>query len=1058
MSGGLAPSDFASFYEEVHCKRPFDWQEELAQTVCRSGWPRYLDMPTASGKTSVMDIAVFHLAMEGRRAGRTAPLRIAFVVDRRLVVDGAYGHARRIACKINGREGEVVGRVADGLGSFSDGLPLEVARLRGGMPRDDDWALTPSQPTVIVSTVDQVGSRLLFRGYGVSDSMRPVHAGLLGTDTLILLDEAHTSRPFLDTLDQIAGMRGRLGWDGDLPFACMFMSATHGGGSGRRDVFPPAESRDALLRGDGAIRPRFEASKPARLVEAPAGRGDVAMMDAALEMAYPKKADAGALPHNIGIVVNRVDMARRMHRDLCERLRREHGEGAKAHLLIGRARPLVRDLEVGAWISGIVPGGEKACCRGKGGEGGMDPGSGHGTCRPDEDEGGGGKGEEGPVMFFVATQCIEVGVDADFDALVTQIAPLDSLRQRFGRLNRVGARPVSSAAIVATREEMSSRYVDPVYGDAVTKAWRYLVSASTGKRGRMAVDFGVENFPMHDGYEDAAAPRARSVSLMPSYVSMWAQTSPRPVPDPDPGPFLHGAGTRQADVQIVWRADVTDELLQEPLDMDMLGLTTCKPSALEAVSLPVWVARRWLARGSGGDYKQDQLCDIEGVAAPAAAATGGGKKSGARGAHGAHGGEAGRKCAVRWRGARSAETVAVTAADVQAGDTLVVPASRGGCDKYGWDEGRSEAVIDIGMEANLFHRHAFTMRLGRPYLLRKCEGNAADEIEVLSRDIADDDAEAVLAALAKISGIPAAWSKALAVPRGAGSVRLQRANAGGGVARIAGIRIDLAPDRARGLIEALYPSSSAARDIAGAEGGDSPPSTEEDGDGGDARTRAPHAAIGLADHCRGVGKMVKKFCERIGMEEGLRGDLALAGYLHDAGKAERRVQALWRGLDPDDVPDGAEETAKSIVDLSGRDRYRRYRQLARLPEKYRHECWSVRLAERHPAVNSTLRVGREQGMRSAHDGDLVLYVIGTHHGYGRPLFPPVVDEHAAGSVEWSFDGVRMVADSKHLLERLDSGWIEMWDGLYRRYGPWRLAHMEAVVRLADHRVSGGGGG
>ena len=1021
MNKSLAASDFASFYKEVHGHQPFDWQKDLADTVCSSGWPKYLDMPTASGKTSVIDIAVFHLATEGRRKGRRAPMRIAFVVDRRLVVDGALQHAKKIADRISRPSGKITRLVADSLGTLSPGRPLETVRLRGGMPQEVDWAKTPSQPTVIVSTVDQVGSRLLFRGYGVSDSMKPVHAGLLGTDTLFLLDEAHTSRPFLDTLDQISALRRERKWDRDIPFACMFMSATLGEAD-PACIFPPSSEKKRLLHEDSAMRDRLSAHKRARLVEVPAGRGTSEIINAALGMAYPKNPSPGSvLPKNIGIVVNRVNTAREIHGTIRERLH-EYDADAAAHLLTGRARPLDRDLKTKSELDRIVPGG--------------------------------GSGND-HVTFFVSTQCVEVGVDADFDALVTQIAPLDSLRQRFGRLDRIGRRRDTEAVIVATKEETSKRYVDPVYGDRIPTTWKYLKDACRGpsngpkKARRDVVDFGVDHFPVSGGWEDAIAPKPRSVTLMPQYVDMWAQTRPRPDPDPDPAVFLHGPKSMPPDVQVVWRADVTYEMLsvqEGKMDMAKAGLLTCRPSVLEAVSLPVWTARRWLGRRRAADG--DPMSDLEG-------AEGGGDDR-----------KGGRQlpCAILWRGVRSEETRVVTADEIRPGDTVVVPAERGGCDEYGWDEGRSKATCDIGMEACLFHRNSLTMRFGGEYLSQVCDDDAKAAIERVAVDLADEDVGTVLDEIACITGIPAMWKEAMdmaastrtrsggARPReiSAGVLcsrcdaridfrhaRLQKTSAKGGRTVIAGVRIDLDKDQARALIRRTHPDNPNALAMAGAGAGPAMHSTDDGGDGEGGRT-----VPSLARHCRGVKEFTQKFAERIGMNDGMISDLTLAALLHDAGKAEKRVQAFLHRMDPDDLPDGYEVVAKSADELSGPDEYYRCMDMARLPRGYRHECWSVLMAESHP------------DFQDEHDRDLVRYIIGTHHGHGRPLFPPVEDMHATGRIEWHLDGKGMTANPEHGLGKLGSYWVDMCGDLYRKYGPWGLAHMEAVVRLADHCQSG----
>ena len=106
------------------------------------------------------------------------------------------------------------------------------------------------------------GSRLLFRGYGSSQRLRAVDAAMSGTDSLVLLDEAHLAphlRALLPALaDCTPGARAILG-EGRSRTTAVALTATGDATAGRRFDL------DAEDKGHPVVRQRLDAVKPLEL-------------------------------------------------------------------------------------------------------------------------------------------------------------------------------------------------------------------------------------------------------------------------------------------------------------------------------------------------------------------------------------------------------------------------------------------------------------------------------------------------------------------------------------------------------------------------------------------------------------------------------------------------------------------------------------------------------------------------------------------------------------------------------------------------------------------------
>jgi CRISPR-associated endonuclease/helicase Cas3 len=200
--------------------------------------------------------------------------------------------------------------------------------------------------------------------------------------------------------------------------------------------------------------------------------------------------------------------------------------------------------------------------------------------------------------------------------------------------------------------------------------------------------------------------------------------------------------------------------------------------------------------------------------------------------------------------------------------------------------------------------------------------------------------------------------------------------------------------------------------------------------------------VTLAEHAARVAARAREFARGCGAGERLALVLDRAARLHDLGKADPRFQVMLHG---DEVAAAAgAPLAKSGLDPEDPRAFREAWRRSGLPRGFRHEFVSVALVRRH---RDELLAGL-----STEEQDLVEYLVGAHHGRGRP-FAPVVPEHDPEPVALEWDGRRLSASPDHRLGRVGSGWADLFWGLVRRHGPWGLAFLEAMLVLADRAAS-----
>jgi len=522
---------FNEFYSAVNQRDSFPWQSRLANDIESTGkWNDLINVPTGLGKTACLDIAVWWLATQAYcpPRERIAPTRIWWIVNRRLLVDSTYEHALKIKKvlsnpessehNLSAKEREILSIVGERLrfiAGTSQAGPLQVIRLRGGITSTQPSV--PSQPAIILSTLPMYGSRLLFRGYGSSKGMRSIDAAMAGTDSLILLDEAHLT-PHLRTL--CSSVTECMPEKEPIPNKArsvpvmVQLTATGEPFEINRFNIEPEDTKHPI------IQKRLTAVKILDLQVK-----DKYNVDYLANVAIEKLKKASS-PSRCIVFVNTPKVARKVF----SRIKKlaKHNDvilstgQIREHEAVQIRQRILHSMNADSSINN-------------------------------------GNDEREHHCILVSTQTLEVGADIDTQYLVTEQCGVRAFTQRLGRLNRFGRFKKATAVYVHMPPPPNKRTSEknnwPVYGTEPMKLLERLQEKvnSSSEAVNLCPQYveDILGFPEDDP--------GRAPELLSGILWEWIKTSSTPSGEAPVEPYFSGITGSQRRVSIIWRAHIPEK-------------------------------------------------------------------------------------------------------------------------------------------------------------------------------------------------------------------------------------------------------------------------------------------------------------------------------------------------------------------------------------------------------------------------------------------------------------------------------------------------------------------
>lgn len=551
MSKTLA-TDFDQTFLALTGNSPFPWQRALYGEFSEGRFPASCNLPTGLGKTSVVAIWLIALAQFPDRV----PRRLVYVVNRRTVVDQTTVEVETYRKALQSKpELQVTRQSLSEMCAIApdDTPPLALSTLRGQFADNREWSSDPARPAVIVGTVDMIGSRLLFSGYGVGFKGKPLHAGFLGQDVLLVHDEAHLEPAFQDLLVAIEAEQRRCG-----EFRTMRVLELSATSRGTGEIFGLSDAD----RADREIVKRITARKTVSLNAIDDEKKELADRIAGLAKGDHSR-DRAVL-----VFVRKVDDVDKIVKQLPK---------GTAQQLTGTLRGLERDRMADPRRETGCPIFARFLNR----------------PRPDAPEAERWKIEpQSGTVYLVCTSAGEVGVNISADHLVCDLSTFDSMAQRFGRVNRFGLRDDSQVQIVHPTN----------FGDDELDTRRARTLALMRRLDGHGSPQALGDIPLDERLA-AFAPKPIVLPTSDILFDAWALTTIKGVLPgrPPVEPFLHGIDESQPlETHFAWRTEVA--LLSGKVNADDIE------ELLDQASLRSHELLRVTTFGKGRAY--DQLAKI----------------------------------------------------------------------------------------------------------------------------------------------------------------------------------------------------------------------------------------------------------------------------------------------------------------------------------------------------------------------------------------------------------------------------------------------------------------